>query len=150
MKLETLLKALINGEVIIVNNLLGEFVRSFCSFHDLQESDLERSLHLFVLGLLVSLSDRYTVTSNLESGYGRYDIMLCPKMPNPSNNPGILLEFKKGKQEHLGSLALEALNQIKAKEYPTQLRHQGHLGKIFLYGIASYKKEVLVELETLD
>ncbi len=147
LKLENLLKALISGEVVVVNNLLGEFVRSFCSSHDLQESDLERSLHLFVLGLLVSLSDRYIVTSNLESGYGRYDIMLCPRMPNPSNNLGVLLEIKKGKQENLEELAEEALSQIKAKEYPSQLRTLGYFGEVLFYGIGSYKKELLVKLE---
>ncbi len=146
-KLENLLKALIEGNVILVNILLGDFVRSFCGCYDLQEKDLESSLHLFVLGLLVSLSDRYIVASNLESGYGRYDIMLSPKMPNPSNNPGILLEFKKGKQGDLENLALEALAQIKTKEYPTQLKQQESCDKIFLYGVGSYKKEILVKLE---
>ncbi len=124
-------------------------MRSFCSSHDLQESDLERSLHLFVLGLLVSLSDRYIVISNLESGYGCYDIMVCPRMPNSSNNPGLLLEFKKGKQENLEQLAEEALSQIKAREYSSQLRILGYFGEVFLYGIGSYKKELLVKLETL-
>lgn len=32
----------------------------------------------FVLGLLVDLKGRYQVTSNRESGFGRYDIMLEP------------------------------------------------------------------------
>ncbi len=99
------------------------------------------------MGLLVLLSDRYIVTSNLESGYGRYDIMLCPRMPNPSNNLGVLLEIKKGKQENLEELAEEALSQIKAKEYPSQLRTLGYFGEVLFYGIGSYKKELLVKLE---
>ena len=46
--------------------------------------------HGFVLGLLVELSDRYTITSNRESGFGRYDVMLEPK----KDDDGIILEFK--------------------------------------------------------
>ncbi len=146
-KLEILLKALTTGNAIIVNDLLGDFIRSFCSFHDLSEKDLESSLHLFVLGLLVSLSNKYIVTSNLESGYGRYDIMLCPKMPNSSNEQGVILEFKKGKKKDLKELAKEALTQIKANQYATQLYHLGYVGNIFCYGIASYKKEIFIEME---
>lgn len=46
--------------------------------------------HGFVLGLLVELSDWYTITSNRESGFGRYDVMLEPK----KDDDGIILEFK--------------------------------------------------------
>ena len=38
----------------------------------------ERFYHGFVLGMIVNLSDRYQVTSNRESGYGRYDVMIEP------------------------------------------------------------------------
>ena len=34
----------------------------------------------FVLGLIVELEDCYIVTSNRESGFGRYDVMLEPSM----------------------------------------------------------------------
>ena len=102
------LKALIAGNVSRVETVLGEFVQSFCSSHDLPKNDLERSLHLFVLGLLASLSERYIVDSNIESGKGRYDIMLCPKPY--SQDPVIILEFKKGK--NLENCAEKALAQV--------------------------------------
>lgn len=41
----------------------------------------ERFYHGFVLGLMVELADRYLVTSNRESGFGRYDVMLEPRRP---------------------------------------------------------------------
>ena len=141
-----LLKALIEGHVEKFEKLLQEFIYNFCSSHDLPGNDLERSLHLFVLGLLASLSDRYIVDSNLESGKGRYDICLSPK--SPSQDPGIILEFKKGKKEELENLAKTALDQIKESLYVTHLQKQGHLGLIFFYGIASCKKEILVKKET--
>ena len=39
----------------------------------------ERFYHGIVLGLIVDLQDRYLITSNRESGFGRYDVMLEPK-----------------------------------------------------------------------
>ncbi len=37
--------------------------------------------HGFVLGLMVELLGRYAITSNRESGFGRYDVMLEPLQP---------------------------------------------------------------------
>lgn len=51
----------------------------------------ERFYHGFVLGLLVDLRGRYTLTSNRESGFGRYDVLLEPSLPQ---DDGIILEFK--------------------------------------------------------
>ena len=39
----------------------------------------ERFYHGFVLGLIVDLEDRYQITSNLESGFGRYDVVVESK-----------------------------------------------------------------------
>ena len=140
------LKALIEGNSLKVESSLREFVLSFCSSHDLPYYDLERSLHLFVLGLLVSLSDRYIVDSNIESGRGRYDIMLCPK--SHSQDLGVILEFKKGK--NLKKLSSEALEQIKTQKYKTRLEKLGYLGPILAYGVATFKKDLLVKLEVLS
>lgn len=43
------------------------------------------------LGLMVELSDRYVITSNRESGLGRYDVMMEPRHPEDS---AAILEFK--------------------------------------------------------
>ncbi len=50
----------------------------------------ERFYHGFVLGLLVELADRYTVISNRESGFGRYDVVLEPK----AGGDGMILELR--------------------------------------------------------
>ena len=54
------------------------------------EAEPERFYHGFVLGLLTELSGRYLVTSNRESGFGRYDVLLKPE----KGDDGIILEFK--------------------------------------------------------
>ena len=55
------------------------------------EEEPERFYHGFVLGLIVDLKGKYVITSNRESGFGRYDVMLEPR--NPGRDDGILLEF---------------------------------------------------------
>ena len=54
----------------------------------------ENFYHGFVLGLMVDQIDNYIITSNRESGFGRYDIMLEPKDKNNTHYPGIIIEFK--------------------------------------------------------
>ncbi len=148
LQLRDLHQALLDGNVCKFSELLELFVQTFCSSHDLRHSDLERSLHLFVLGLLASLSESYTIDSNLETGKERCDIMLCPHFSN-SQAKGILIEFKKGGKKELEALANEAILQIKENSYQTRFRKLKYQGPILCYGIASYKKELLVKLETI-
>ena len=55
------------------------------------EEEPERFYHGFVLGLMVELADKYVITSNRESGFGRYDVVLEPRN---QGNDAIILEFK--------------------------------------------------------
>ena len=105
----------------------------------------ERFYHGFVLGMLVDLSADYVVTSNRESGYGRYDVMLEPR---DITKDAYILEFKvydpedeKSMEETLQS----ALNQIEEKQYETNLIAKGiPAEKIHKYGFAFEGKKVLI------
>lgn len=102
----------------------------------------ENFYHGFMLGLCALLSDTFT-TSNRESGDGRYDIQLKPNKPNL---PGILIELKAAKNctpEHLKKLSENALQQIIAKKYDTELLSTG-IGTIYRYGVAFSGKNVEV------
>ena len=105
----------------------------------------ERFYHGFVLGLMVDLSDRYVLTSNRESGFGRYDIMLEPK--NNDDN-AYIIEFKvhKPKKEPtLEDTVATALTQIEDKKYDTLLIEKGvPADKIYKYGFAFQGKTVLI------
>ena len=150
-KLDNLHAALIKGDVDTFQRLLEDFILSMCSFHDLPHNDLERSIHLFVLGLLASLMGRYVIKSNLESGIGRYDISLHPRN---AKDPAILIELKKlkkGKKENKRNLELladEALQQIKDNKYESLTKNLGYKGKVLCYGVATFKKLVAVKMET--
>ena len=144
-KLDNLHAAIIKGDGCTFQRLLEDFILSMCSFHDLPYNDLERSIHLFVLGLLASLMGRYVIKSNLESGTGRYDISMHPKN---TIDPAILIELKKGRSRKLEKVADEALQQIRDNKYESLTKDLSYKGEVLCYGIATFKKQVVVKMET--
>lgn len=108
----------------------------------------ERFYHGFVLGLLVELADRYVVTSNRESGFGRYDIMLEPREAALQQGANaIIIEFKvqEEEEEGLSDTVQEALRQIEEKKYRSNLMARGiPKDRIREYGFAFCGKKVLI------
>ena len=105
--------------------------------------------HGFVLGLMVELSDRYVITSNRESGFGKYDVMLEPQMAEGgiASNDGILMEFKVQDEDEreLSDTVRNALRQIEEKGYQSSLIAKGIPEKrIRKYGFAFCGKKVLI------
>ena len=110
------------------------------SFHD---GAAEGFYHGMVLGLMASLSSKYFIRSDRESGEGRFDLQLEPK---DKTLPGILMEFKAvsaSENDKLSELAEEALAQTKDKKYQMDLEDRG-VSDIVRYGIAFSGKNVEV------
>ena len=109
------------------------------------QSEPERFYHGFVLGLMVDLESRYLLTSNRESGFGRYDIMLEPR---DKNDNAYIIEFKVRDSDDEGTLqdtVAAALAQIEEKKYDTFLLEKGvPADKIYKYGFAFEGKTVLI------
>ena len=131
-------EAIYSGNSTALQNLLQKLLLESVSNFDTAH---ENFYHGLVLGLCVILDNRYEITSNRESGTGRYDIAL---MPRNGNLPGILIELKAVKDvsaEQLRQLAQEALTQIEEKQYDTVMKAR-KIAPIFKYGVAFSGKNV--------
>jgi len=144
------IKALLMGDVKAMNNYMNRVALETFSFFDTgrspsEYSEPERFYHGFVLGLIVDLRGRYQVTSNRESGFGRYDVILEPL---GKNDPACILEFKvhdPADEKSLKDTVENALLQIEEKNYEAGLIAKGIAkDRIRRYGFAFEGKKVLI------
>ena len=143
-------KAMLAGDLESMNEYMNRIACEMFSFFDTgkrasERSEPERFYHGFVLGLMVELGGRYSVTSNRESGFGRYDIML---EPGDGEKNAYIIEFKVYNPKKEGTLedtVCAALDQIEAKNYAAVLTGKGILEeRIYKYGFAFEGKRVLI------
>lgn len=125
-----------NGPAL--QNVLKKFLLETVSYYDTLKENYYQGLLLGMTGLF---TNTYYISSNRESGEGRYDIQLLPKN---IDMPGIIIEIKAtadSSDAGLKKLAAEALAQIEDKKYDTELRKQ-NIKTIYKYGIAFSGKKV--------
>lgn len=145
------IKAMLTQNVDAMNVYMNRIARTLFSYFDTGKhpagQEPERFYHGFVLGLMVDLQREYIVTSNRESGFGRYDVMIEPK--DPSKNPAVIIEFKVRNTRREASLeetVAVALAQIEEKQYATSLLAKGvPANRIYKYGFAFEGKNVWIE-----
>ena len=111
----------------------------------------ENFYHGLMLGMYAVMNNIYRITSNRESGAGRYDIQMKPL---DKRLPGILMELKVPKEkldenrveECLEKLCKQAIAQMEAKQYAEELKQEG-VTRIMKIGVSFYKKRVKVAFE---
>lgn len=145
------IKALLSDDVRMMNTYMNKITLEMFSYFDTGKrasgAEPERFYHGFVLGLMVDLADRYMITSNWESGFGRYDIMLEPRTGQPCTYDAVIIEFKVQAEEEkeLSDTVQEALRQIRERNYNAELTAKGiPEAKIRNYGFAFCGKQVLI------
>ena len=136
-------KAIYSGDADSLQKQMRQLLLQTVSAFDTAQ---ETFYHGLLLGLCAIMDNRYFITSNRESGDGRFDIQLMPKV---NQLPGILIEVKAAKEKggnDLKTLAQSALRQINEKQYEMELRAHG-VKQILKYGAAFSGKDVEICME---
>jgi hypothetical protein len=146
------IEALFINDIDAMNDYMNQVALNTFSYFDTgsrqgKTEEPERFYHGFVLGLMVDLRDKYIITSNRESGFGRYDIMLEPI--DKEKYDGIIIEFKvfnKRREKDIKDTVAAALQQIEDKNYAQILIDRGvKPERIRKYGFAFEGKTVEIE-----
>ena len=139
------MQALLLGDTEAMNYFMNRLCLATFSYFDVGQDEPEKFYHGFVLGLMAEQMENYTLKSNRESGFGRYDVMLIPKK---ENLPAIIMEFKSKSRmytETLEEALQKALQQIEEKNYDAELLALGiPKDHIRHYGFAFEGKKVLI------
>ena len=143
------IKALLAKDIKAMNYYMNQVALTTFSYFDVGQLpsmlEPERFYHGFVLGLLVDMAPEYSVKSNRESGFGRYDVVI---EPHDKNKDAFILEFKvhePKEEQDLEQTVAVAKKQIVEKSYASELIDNGILqDKIYTYGFAFEGKKVLI------
>ena len=143
-RLYTFMSLLASGKVEAFKERLQELLHRSTSFYQTGAKSAELFYSGFMLGLLSILSSEYMLESERESGMGRADALLIPKVGHGTQ--ALIIEYKVSKElEGLPAIAQEGLAQISGKGYASQVRAHAHVKTILEVCLAFCGKEVALE-----
>ena len=122
-KLEIMLKALIEGDVELFEEMLQKVVNSVYSYHDFGDEP-EKVYHALVTGMLTWITNTHEIKSNRESGYGRYDVMIIPHDPT---RIGYIIEFKKTRSKKIFRIIITSPLLFDIFDSPVPVRYMNEI-----------------------
>ena len=134
-------ESLYANDYIRLQEAITEYMDKSISFYD---AGAEGFYHGLILGLIALMDNQYKIKSNRESGDGRYDIGLIPRV---DRYPGVIMELKWEKdlsEDKLSKLADKALLQIDQNRYDVEMKNE-NMHNILKFGIAFSGKRVCVK-----
>ena len=140
-KLVGLYEAFETGNADIIKEYLDEQLLDTVSYYDAHES----FYHGFLLALLSTCAN-WRVSSNIETGKGRSDVVVERK----DRKIGFVVEVKDVKDyEKLDATCDAAMKQIEERDYTAILRRY-RVKTIWTYGIAFWEKECKVVVKRVE
>ena len=134
----SLVQALVTKNISQVIKSLEDVVINAISFYDTSKK-YENPYQTLLGGFLYALDNYYIMIPNVESGYGRADIIL-----NPRNKdwPGYILELKRANTNDEEKETEKALQQINDNKYEALLKRE-KVGNIIKIGLVFDGKKVI-------
>ena len=141
-QLYIMVEDLLSGKAESFSVTLQRYIEQLASVHD--TANKESFYHGLLLGMTALVITDYTIESNKESGYGRFDLAL---FPNDMAKAGVIMEFKTAaKESELEKKAKAALEQIDERKYAMEFEKRG-IAKVWKYGIAFCGKQICVKMK---
>jgi hypothetical protein len=122
--LKIMLKALVTGDIELFADIFEDFILETLSYFMIgKKQNVEYVYQAFILGMFVNLMADYDVSTEKESGYGRYDVSIVPK---DRSKLAIIMELKVIRKKETKDTALKnAIKQLNEKKYETGIIKQG-------------------------
>lgn len=134
----SLIQALVTKNISQIIKSLEDVVINAISFYDTSKK-YENPYQTLLGGFLYALDDYYIMIPNVESGYGRADIILKPRNKAWA---GYILELKRAKTDNEEKEVEKALKQIDDNRYETLLKREG-VKNIVKIGLVFDGKEIV-------
>ena len=134
----SLIQALVTKNISQIIKSLEDVVINAISFYDTSKK-YENPYQTLLGGFLYALDDYYIMIPNVESGYGRADIILKPRNKAWA---GYILELKRAKTDNEEKEVEKALKQIDDNRYETLLKREG-VKEIIKVGLVFNGKEIV-------
>ncbi|WP_425360140.1 MULTISPECIES: AAA family ATPase [unclassified Candidatus Tisiphia] len=135
-----------DGRIEEFKERLQELLLNSTSFHQTGEKKAELFYSGFMLGFINMLAPNYIISSEQESGDGRADVVMIPKIGK--GDKAMIIEYKIAKSsEDLGSIAKSGLQQIINRKYDSKIKEHSHVKQILKISMAFCGKNMELEYE---